>query len=113
MITRKEYRLCKNKTFIYDYEYIFIMEVVIMPNLDGTGPDGIGQKTGRQRGNCEGAVGRGLGPCGRGLRRGYGRGFRRASTLNLSKEEQKKIMEAELKEIEAEKQEIERRLKEM
>ncbi len=46
-----------------------------MPNRDGTGPEGKGPKTGRQMGNCEGAVsqkgfGRGLGPCGRGLARG-------------------------------------------
>jgi hypothetical protein len=27
----------------------------IMPNKDGTGPDGKGPKTGKQRGNCEGA----------------------------------------------------------
>ncbi|MBW3015731.1 DUF5320 domain-containing protein [Candidatus Woesearchaeota archaeon] len=55
-----------------------------MPNEDGTGPEGKGPKTGRQLGKCEGAEpigrtgrGRGLGPCGRGLRKGFGRGFRR------------------------------------
>ena len=34
-----------------------------MPNRDGTGPQGLGKKTGRQMGGCEGAkpVGRGLG----------------------------------------------------
>lgn len=26
-----------------------------MPNRDGTGPEGKGSKTGRQRGNCNGA----------------------------------------------------------
>ena len=48
-----------------------------MPNKDGTGPEGKGSKTGRQMGNCEGAkpAGRGLGPCGSGMRRGLGRRF--------------------------------------
>jgi len=48
-----------------------------MPNKDGTGPEGKGPKTGRQMGKCEGAkpvrgIGKGLGPCGRGLGRGLG-----------------------------------------
>jgi hypothetical protein len=77
-----------------------------MPGMDRTGPIGYGPLTGR-----------GLGPCGRGLafRRGFGRGFgwRYVEPVNLTKEEQKKILEAELKEIEAEKQEIEKRLKEL
>ena len=48
-----------------------------MPNMDGTGPEGKGPKTGRQIGKCEGAIttGRGCGPCGRGFRRGLGRRF--------------------------------------
>jgi len=90
-----------------------------MPNNDRTGPQGKGSKTGRQLGNCEGAsqvetgsrfgqgfgrgFGRGLG-CRRGF--GYGRQF-------PTKEEEKKILEAELKELESEKQEIERMLKGM
>lgn len=50
-----------------------------MPNRDGTGPEGKGSKTGRQMGNCKGAepqrgLGRGLGPCGCGNRKGLGRG---------------------------------------
>ena len=51
-----------------------------MPNKDGTGPEGKGPKTGRQLGNCENTTpqnGRGLGPCGQGLRRGFGRGLRK------------------------------------
>jgi hypothetical protein len=57
-------------------------------------------------------TGRGLGPCGRGLARGRGLGFGRGLGLawrepvEMSKEEQKKILEAE-------KQEIEKRLKEL
>lgn len=35
-----------------------------MPNRDGTGPEGKGSKTGRQRGKCDGAS-----PCGRGMGR--------------------------------------------
>lgn len=89
-----------------------------MPGGDGTGPLGYGPLTGR-----------GLGPCGRGLyfRRGFGRGFYRgygfryrqsyptypAEPATLPKEEEKKILEAELKEIAIEKQEIEKRLKEL
>ncbi|PIN78180.1 hypothetical protein COV15_00035 [Candidatus Woesearchaeota archaeon CG10_big_fil_rev_8_21_14_0_10_34_12] len=81
-----------------------------MPGQDGTGPSGQGPLTGR-----------GLGPCGRGLgfRRGFGRGMgrgfalRAASPVNLSKDQEKKILEAELAEIEAEKFEIEKQLKAM
>jgi len=81
-----------------------------MPNMDGTGPQGMGALTGR-----------GLGPCGggmrRGCRRGFGRGFgfRRGFTtpVTLTKDEEKKILEADLKDIEVEKEAIQRRLKEM
>jgi len=71
-----------------------------MPRFDRTGPMGYGPMTGR-----------GFGPCGR----GFGRGFslRYAEPVAMTKEEQKKILEAELKEIEAEKQEIENKLKEL
>ena len=66
-----------------------------MPAGDQTGPLGYGPLTGR-----------GLGPCGRGLRRGYGyRRFWRAPVnqpIELSKEEQKKIVESEIKDIEQE-----------
>jgi hypothetical protein len=81
-----------------------------MPGQDGTGPMGLGPLTGR-----------GLGPCGYGMQRGFGRGFGRGyrrgfgfrSQLNPTKEEEKKILEAELKEIDLEKQDIEKRLKEI
>ena len=63
-----------------------------MANRDGTGPNGQGRLTGR-----------GMGPCGRGQRRGFfGRFFRR----NITKEEEK----AELK---AEQEEINKRIKEL
>lgn len=82
-----------------------------MPRLDGTGPAGKGKLTGRQLGNCEGALsrGRGFGPCGRG--RGFGRGF--ARTIEFSSEQKKKILEAELAELNAEQEEIEKQLKEL
>jgi len=77
-----------------------------MPGQDGTGPQGLGTMTGR-----------GLGPCGGGMRRGYGRGFGRGfgfrRQVSLTKEEEKKILKAELEEINLEKQEIEKRLKEI
>lgn len=80
-----------------------------MPNKDKTGPLGQGPQTGR-----------GLGLCGNGMHRGFfgrcgcGFGFRRMAfaPVELSKEQEKKILEAELAEIEAEKAEIQKRLKE-
>ncbi len=79
-----------------------------MPTQDRTGPMGQGSLTGR-----------GFGPCGRGMRRGFGRGFGRGcgfrfiEPIVLNENEEKQILEAELKEIELEKQEIEKRLKEI
>lgn len=55
-----------------------------MPNKDGTGPKGKGSKTGRKMGNCEGSAQsnvKGLGPCGKGLRRGLGRRFQNNSQV--------------------------------
>jgi hypothetical protein len=77
-----------------------------MPGQDRTGPLGVGALTGR-----------GLGHCGCGMRKGFGRGygrdFRFRRQVTLTEEEEKKILEAELKEIDLEKQEIEKILKEM
>ena len=79
-----------------------------MPGQDKTGPQGLGPKTGRQMGNCENVVpnagmGRGLGQCGGGRRmgcgRGLGRGFGCTRQVTLSKDEEKKILEAERSEI--------------
>jgi hypothetical protein len=72
-----------------------------MPGQDRTGPLGLGTLTGR-----------GLGPCGCGMRRGFGRGLGYRRQVALTKDEEKNILEAELKEIELEKQEIEKALKE-
>lgn len=77
-----------------------------MPGQDRTGPFGQGSMTGR-----------GLGPCGCGMRRGAtrgngrGSGFRRATVLTA--EEEKKMLESELKEIDLEKQDIEKRLQDI
>jgi len=75
-----------------------------MPAQDKTGPEGQGQATGR-----------GLGPCRRGLafRHGFERGYWCRQPITLSKEEEKKILEAEIKEIDLEKEEIEKRIKEL
>ena len=67
-----------------------------MPKQDRTGPLGQGALTGR-----------GFGCCRAGCRRGLGR----TQPLSLTKEQEKKILEAELVEIEAEKANIEKRLK--
>jgi hypothetical protein len=79
-----------------------------MPNKDKTGPNGQGPLTGR-----------GLGICGNGMQKGYGMGFGRGcrwgyqTPITLTKEEEKKILEANLKNIEAEKEAIQNRLKEI
>lgn len=82
-----------------------------MPNRDKTGPSGQGPLTGR-----------GMGPCGGGLRRGMGRGFGRfmglrcrywSNPVELTKEDEKKMLEQELKDIESDKEAITKRLKEL
>ena len=103
-----------------------------MPRGDKTGPNGMGPMTGRGLGFCNGYSAPGfMNPgFGRGMGRGFGRGFgwRRMAFMplapveqvspvyhepQLTKEQEKQILKAELKEIEAEKQEIEKRLKEI
>ena len=80
-----------------------------MPNMDRTGPNGQGARTGRQMGHCGGNSqgninGRGMGlGRGRGLGRGLSRGFRRntdSTEINLNKDEQIKVLEAEKIELE-------------
>lgn len=72
-----------------------------MPNGDGTGPRGMGQLTGK-----------GLGPCGCKIRRGLGRRCL-SKPINLTKDEEKKILQENLKDIEAEKEAIQKRLEEL
>ncbi|RLG11418.1 hypothetical protein DRN69_07755 [Candidatus Pacearchaeota archaeon] len=77
-----------------------------MPGFDGTGPLGLGPLTGRGRGYC---------------RLGLGRRFARRmrffepgiQPLVITEPEEKRILQAELKEIEEEKKEIQKRLKEL
>ena len=81
-----------------------------MPGQDGSGPRGFGPLTGRGLGPC--GKGAGFGRCfGRGFGRGVG--FRYSNPVELTEVEEKKILEAELKELEAEKKAIEGRLKEL
>jgi len=81
-----------------------------MPNIDGTGPQGMGALTGRGMGPCSGGMRRG---CGRGFGRGMGFRARYATQVTLTKDEEKKILEADLKDIESEKEAIQKRIKEM
>ena len=83
-----------------------------MPAMDKTGPSGQGPLTGRGFGACGKAnqrfpLARMQGIQARELRRGFGRGF------SLTKSEEKKVLESELKEIDADKKDIEKRLKEL
>lgn len=91
-----------------------------MPNMDGTGPQGKGPKTGRELGECQDAnprVGRGrgmgFGGFGRGCRFGFGRGMGFRRQISLSKEEEKRILEEELNELDLDKKEIEKRIEEL
>ncbi|MCK4552729.1 DUF5320 domain-containing protein [Candidatus Pacearchaeota archaeon] len=85
-----------------------------MPAMDRTGPLGQGALTGRRLGPCGRGFAKRLG-IGRGLGRGLG--FRARAFLEepvtLTEAEEKKILEAELKEIEDERKEVEKRLKEL
>ncbi len=82
-----------------------------MPNRDGTGPLGQGTFTGRGRGPCGAGLRNGFGS--RSFERGFGMGRRNFGNVNLSNEEKKKMLEAELKEIEREKEVIKKSLEEM
>jgi hypothetical protein len=83
-----------------------------MPGCDGTGP------LGDPNWHCRRVYGRGA--AFRGGFRGFGRGFgwrypqrAFAESVTLTKEDQKKILEAELNEIEVGKRDIEKKLKEL
>lgn len=84
-----------------------------MPAQDRTGPRGEGPMTGRGFGPCSGfgmRRGFGRGRCG-GFGMGYGRRALVFEPLELTKEQEKKILEAELADLEAEKKELEEALK--
>jgi hypothetical protein len=82
-----------------------------MPGQDGTGPQEMGALTGRGLGPCGNGMRRGC--CGRGLGRGFGFRARYSTPLTLTKDEEKKILEADLQDIESEKEAIQKRIKEM
>jgi hypothetical protein len=79
-----------------------------MPGLNGTGPQGLGPRTGRGLGWCLFGFGRGLG---RGWGRGFGRWWR--STAVPSVQEEKEMLAEEMKMLKEEIKEIEKRLEEL
>ncbi len=83
-----------------------------MPGMDGTGPFGDSNWPCR-RIYGRGAAFRGGAGFGRGFGWRYSQRFPATEPVALAKDEEKKILEAELKEIEAEKLAIEQKLKEM
>ena len=86
--------------------------------MNGTGPQGMGAMTGR-----------GLGPCGAGMRRGFGRGFGRGMGFGwrarsmqvmpiqqptvITEKQEREMLETDLSELKEEMKEIEERLKEL
>jgi len=94
-----------------------------MPRGDRTGPNGMGQRTGRGMGYCNGynspgyanpSYGRGMG-YGRGTGYGYGRGFggRRFTFTEPNYQEPKYTAKDEINELKSEKDEIEKRIKQL
>ena len=91
-----------------------------MPQGDGTGPAGQGPMTGRGMGFCTGFNVPGfMNPgFGRGFGRGRGRGFRFSQPVQfqpqvITQEQEKQMLQEELKALEQETKEIQQRLKEM
>jgi len=95
-----------------------------MPRGDGTGPNGQGPMTGRRMGFCAGFNMPGFMNPEAGMRMGRGFRFRRRffqpvqpvmveEPLEMNEADEKKVLEAELKELAAEKADIEKRLKEL
>ncbi len=95
-----------------------------MPWGDGTGPMGLGPRTGRGLGFCSGtgvpgfAWGRGIGRAwGRGLGLHWGRGmgwqwFWRTASAPLSEEERKEILRAQLSALDAQREWLKKQLEE-
>jgi hypothetical protein len=81
-------------------------EVIKMPKYDGTGPRGMGPRTGWGMGPCGGGYGWGRG-MGMGMRSGYGRFWR------MDKEDKKAMLQEEAKYLKEDLKEIEKELQEM
>ncbi|MFA5368656.1 MAG: DUF5320 domain-containing protein [Candidatus Paceibacterota bacterium] len=71
-----------------------------MPNLDKTGPMGMGARTGR-----------GMGPCCNGLGRGFGRGF--GGRRFFTKKEEKDLLKEEAVSLEEELKAVKERITEI
>lgn len=89
-----------------------------MPFGDGTGPRGVGPRTGRGMGVCPGSgFGPGIGFCrGRGLGRGFGRGYFAAGFKGgqqITKEEQLSELKAYETRLSAELEGIKKRLSDL
>jgi hypothetical protein len=93
------------------------MEAIKMPRGDGTGPNGQGPMTGRGMGFCAGFNMPGFMNAGFGRGRGFRRRFVQPvmvqEPVEMTGADEKKVLEAELKELAAEKADIEKRLKEL
>jgi hypothetical protein len=73
-----------------------------MPMYDGSGPQGMGPRTGR-----------GLGPCGLGLRRGFGRRWRlrpRSWPVQWTQQDEEKALEEEANLLREELEEVKKEL---
>ena len=86
-----------------------------MPGQDRTGPMGQGPMTGRGMGPCGSGMRRGFGKgLGRGMRRGFGYGSGVYSEPEpISKEQQKKILEEEAEDLEVELKRIKEKIAEL
>jgi len=87
-----------------------------MPLGDGTGPDGLGPRTGRGLGYCSGYGRPGYTIAAPG-RRFFGRGRRfwraPAQPITLTKEQEKEELEAEIKDVESELKALKEALKKL
>jgi len=85
-----------------------------MPRRDGTGPMGMGSRTGRGMGSCSSGVKRGLGlAIGAGLGLGLKRGFRNFLRLNLTPEEEISELKSQATSLEEGLSNIKKRINEL
>ncbi len=85
-----------------------------MPRRDGTGPMGMGARTGRGMGNCSSGVKRGLGlAISAGLGLGLKRGFRNLLRLSLTPEEEVSMLKSKAEDLEQGLSKIKERINEL